>query len=176
MASGACSLENSPLNLVGLREKCEAQLCEALDSIDGAKILVLDEELIGPLGTVVGIIETFRMIMLLGTGDVQTLSDGIYQALITTQVGLVVAIPALLLHAFLSRQARGVTDRMVQAALSFVNTVAVANPKTSRSGSTLPDPLGATDSERNETREALVELLGPLLDRTNPTPSPGTKG
>ena len=55
MASGACSLENSPLNLVGLREKCEAQLCEALDSIEGAKILVLDEELIGPLGTVVGI-------------------------------------------------------------------------------------------------------------------------
>ena len=132
--------------------------------------------LLGLLGTVVGIIETFRMIMLLGTGDVQTLSDGIYQALITTQVGLVVAIPALLLHAFLSRQARAVTDRMVQAALSFVNTVAVANPKTSRSGSTLPDPLGATDSERNETREALVELLGPLLDRTNPTPSPGTKG
>ncbi len=52
MATGACSLENSPINLLGVREECARVLCAALDSLEGQKILVLDPELIGPLGTI----------------------------------------------------------------------------------------------------------------------------
>ncbi|MEP4889118.1 MAG: MotA/TolQ/ExbB proton channel family protein [Aliiglaciecola sp.] len=59
--------------------------------------------LIGLLGTVSGMIETFKMMSLFGTGDPAIVSGGISKALITTELGLVVAIPALVIHALLSR-------------------------------------------------------------------------
>jgi hypothetical protein len=82
--------------------------------------------LLGLLGTVTGIINTFKLITVFGTGDVKTLSSGISEALITTEFGLIVAIPALLLHAFLSRRARGVIDQMEKAAIAFVNQISKA--------------------------------------------------
>jgi len=78
---------------------------------------------LGLLGTVTGIINTFKLITVFGTGDVKTLSGGISEALITTKFGLIVAIPSLLLHAFLSRKARGVVDQMEKAAVAFINQV-----------------------------------------------------
>ncbi|MEM7310360.1 MAG: MotA/TolQ/ExbB proton channel family protein [Planctomycetota bacterium] len=79
--------------------------------------------LLGLLGTVTGIIGTFKLITVFGSGDVKSLSSGISEALITTKFGLIVAIPSLLLHAFLSRKARGILDQMEKAALSFLNQV-----------------------------------------------------
>ncbi len=79
--------------------------------------------LLGLLGTVTGIINTFKLITVFGSGDVKTLSGGISEALITTEFGLIVAIPSLLLHAFLSRKARTVVNKMEKAAVSFVNQV-----------------------------------------------------
>jgi len=80
--------------------------------------------LLGLLGTVTGMINTFKLITVFGSGDVKTLSSGISEALITTEYGLIVAIPSLLIHAFLSRKARGLTDQMEKAAISFINQVA----------------------------------------------------
>ena len=80
--------------------------------------------LLGLLGTVTGIIDTFELITAFGTGDVQTLSGGISEALVTTMFGLIVAIPSLLLYAFLSRKARRITDQMEKVALAFANQVA----------------------------------------------------
>jgi biopolymer transport protein ExbB len=79
--------------------------------------------LLGLLGTVTGIINTFKLITVFGSGDVRTLSSGISEALITTEFGLIVAIPSLLLHAFLSRKARGMVARMEKAAIAFINQV-----------------------------------------------------
>ena len=79
--------------------------------------------LLGLLGTVTGIIDTFKMITVFGSGDVKMLSGGISEALITTKFGLIVAIPSLLLHAFLSRKAKGVISQMEKVAVSFVNQV-----------------------------------------------------
>jgi biopolymer transport protein ExbB len=79
--------------------------------------------LLGLLGTVTGIMNTFTLMTVHGTGDPKTLSSGISEALITTETGLVVAIPSLLLHAFLSRRARGIVDEMEKAAVAFVNRV-----------------------------------------------------
>jgi len=58
--------------------------------------------LLGLLGTVTGMIETFQVITLFGAGDPRLMSGGISQALITTQLGLSVAIPLLLIHSFVS--------------------------------------------------------------------------
>jgi len=79
--------------------------------------------LLGLLGTVTGIINTFKMITVFGSGDVKSLSGGISEALITTKFGLIVAIPSLLIHAFLSRKVRGILGHMETAAVSFVNQV-----------------------------------------------------
>lgn len=59
--------------------------------------------LLGLLGTVSGMIETFRMMTLFGAGDPAAVSGGISEALVTTELGLIVAIPALVLHATLNR-------------------------------------------------------------------------
>jgi biopolymer transport protein ExbB len=84
--------------------------------------------LLGLLGTVTGIMNTFSLITVFGTGDVRTLSSGISEALITTEYGLIVAIPSLLLHAFLSRKAKGIVDRMEKSAVAFLNEVSRAAP------------------------------------------------
>ena len=77
--------------------------------------------LLGLLGTVTGIINTFALITVFGSGDVKSLSGGISEALITTKYGLIVAIPSLLIHAFLSRMARSVTNQMEGAAVALIN-------------------------------------------------------
>lgn len=70
-------------------------------------VIAATTPLLGLLGTVTGMISTFRRITLFGAGDPQALSGGISEALITTKFGLVVAIPTFLLYAFLSRRAQG---------------------------------------------------------------------
>ena len=77
--------------------------------------------LLGLLGTVTGMINTFNMITVFGTGDPQMLSAGISEALITTKFGLVVAVPALICHAVVSRKAKGILGSMEQVTVGFVN-------------------------------------------------------
>ncbi len=79
--------------------------------------------LLGLLGTVTGMIETFRMINIFGTGDAKSLASGISEALVTTEFGLVVAIPALILHALLSRKVAAVKANMEMTSLAFLNGV-----------------------------------------------------
>ncbi|MGE9294052.1 MAG: MotA/TolQ/ExbB proton channel family protein, partial [Puniceicoccales bacterium] len=77
--------------------------------------------LLGLLGTVIGMIRTFNLITIFGTGDAQSLSKGISEALVTTELGLIVAIPALLLHGGLSRFAKRKLAQLEQAAVAFLN-------------------------------------------------------
>jgi len=62
--------------------------------------------LLGLLGTVSGMIATFQAMSLFGAGDTSAVSGGVGEALINTELGLVVAIPALLAHALMSRKAK----------------------------------------------------------------------
>ena len=64
--------------------------------------------LLGLLGTVIGMIETFQAITLFGTGDPKLMAGGISQALVTTVLGLLVAIPTTLLHSFTASSAKGI--------------------------------------------------------------------
>jgi biopolymer transport protein ExbB len=63
--------------------------------------------LLGLLGTVSGMITTFKAMSLFGAGDASAVSGGVGEALINTELGLVVAIPALIAHALMSRRAKG---------------------------------------------------------------------
>jgi biopolymer transport protein ExbB len=60
--------------------------------------------LLGLLGTVIGMIETFQAITLFGTGDPKQMAGGISQALVTTMLGLIVAAPLLGLYTYLSEK------------------------------------------------------------------------
>jgi biopolymer transport protein ExbB len=84
--------------------------------------------LLGLLGTVTGIMGTFALMTEFGTGDPKVLSSGISEALITTEHGLIIAIPSLLLHAFLARKAKGLTDGMEKMAVQFMNHVRTPEP------------------------------------------------
>lgn len=79
--------------------------------------------LLGLLGTVSGMIRTFNLITLFGSGDPKPLAGGISEALITTLFGLVVAIPALILHAFLSRRSQGLIQSTERLGLVFINAI-----------------------------------------------------
>lgn len=89
----------------------------------GAFIMVIAAvaPLLGLLGTVTGMISTFDVITEFGTGDPKLLSGGISIALITTEMGLIVAIPTLLLGNLLSSWAERITDDMEKAALHVTN-------------------------------------------------------
>lgn len=80
--------------------------------------------LMGLLGTVTGIIETFQSITLFGTGDPRLMSGGISQALVTTVLGLVTAIPILLLHSFLSSKSNGLIQILDEQSASLVARLA----------------------------------------------------
>lgn len=73
-------------------------------------ILAAVAPMLGLLGTVSGMIETFQSITLFGTGDPKLMSGGISQALVTTELGLAVAIPILLIHSALSSK----SNRLIQ--------------------------------------------------------------
>jgi biopolymer transport protein ExbB len=79
--------------------------------------------LMGLLGTVMGMIATFKLISSFGSGDPKQLAAGISEALICTATGMAVAIPSLLCHAFLSRKAKGILGSMEQTAVAFVNGI-----------------------------------------------------
>jgi biopolymer transport protein ExbB len=89
----------------------------------GALIIVIAAvaPLLGLLGTVTGMISTFDVITQYGTGDPKLLSGGISTALVTTQLGLVVAIPALILGNLLSGWSNRIKDEMEKAALQIIN-------------------------------------------------------
>lgn len=81
--------------------------------------------LLGLLGTVTGMIHTFQLVTVFGSGDAKLLSGGISEALITTEFGLGIAIPILLAHAFLTRRVRDIIGALERMAASIVNDLKV---------------------------------------------------
>lgn len=76
--------------------------------------------LLGLLGTVTGMIHTFQSITVFGTSDPRLLAGGISEALITTQVGLSIAIPVLLVHHFLSRRVEKIEDDLDEKGTALI--------------------------------------------------------
>jgi len=77
--------------------------------------------LLGLLGTVTGMIETFDVITEFGTGDPKLLSGGISTALVTTELGLIVAIPVLVMGTILASWSTRIKDDIEKSALHLVN-------------------------------------------------------
>ncbi|MEN8719128.1 MAG: MotA/TolQ/ExbB proton channel family protein [Oceanococcaceae bacterium] len=84
------------------------------------KIFAAVAPLLGLLGTVTGMIQTFQAITLFGTGDPKLMAGGISQALITTVLGLVVSIPMVMLHQWLSGRSKGLVQILEEESAGLV--------------------------------------------------------
>jgi len=84
------------------------------------KIISMVAPLLGLLGTVVGMILTFQAITLFGTGDPKTMAGGISQALMTTVLGLCVAIPTVLLHSIVQSRSSSVMHILTEQSAGLI--------------------------------------------------------
>ncbi|WP_051309250.1 MotA/TolQ/ExbB proton channel family protein [Desulfogranum japonicum] len=78
-------------------------------------VLAAIAPLLGLLGTVTGMMNTFNVMALFGTGNIKGMASGISEALITTQTGLVIAIPGLYMKSFLDRRAHNARHQVAAA-------------------------------------------------------------
>ena len=126
------------------------------------KITAAAAPLLGLLGTVSGMINTFKLITVLGTSDAQNFSSGISEALITTQWGLIVAIPALMLAAFLARKAKTVLDDMEKLSIRFMNQI----PEPDDKEDTPPAPPKQENPAPGDELDLEIDLDGDALPQT----------
>lgn len=90
-------------------------------------VLAAVAPLMGLLGTVSGMIGLFKVITLYGTGDPRIMAGGISEALITTQTGLTIAIPILLLHNFIQNRNNSLHVDMEKSAIKVLNRLWILN-------------------------------------------------
>lgn len=93
------------------------------------KIIAVVAPLMGLLGTVTGMIITFQQITLFGTGDPKLMAGGISQALVTTVLGLVVAIPTVFLHTLVASRAKALNQIMQEQAAGIIARQAEQLPR-----------------------------------------------
>ena len=110
----AAGISSANVDAVSLR--LDEQLAEESSRLNRGlptvAVLAAVSPLLGLLGTVTGMIETFQSITLFGTGDPKLMSGGISQALVTTQLGLAVAIPLVLFHSLLVGRANRLVEKL----------------------------------------------------------------
>ena len=87
------------------------------------KVCAAVAPLLGLLGTVTGMINTFQVITMHGTGDPRLMAGGISEAMVTTQVGLAVAIPAMIIASYLGRRARNLSQDMEEKGLALMGSL-----------------------------------------------------
>ena len=115
---------NSSANVETLELKLDDAILKEMPALEKnlslLKLLSGVAPLLGLLGTVTGMILTFQAITLFGTGDPKLMAGGISQALITTVLGLVVAIPILLLHSVAATRSREIVQVLEEQAAGMI--------------------------------------------------------
>ena len=112
--SGHKKLDQSILDLYAMKER--PYIRRFLSVI---AVLAAVAPLFGLLGTVTGMMTTFDVIAVFGTGNAKAMAGGISEALITTQNGLLVAIPGLFMSAFLIRRAYRLESRLDEVVITL---------------------------------------------------------
>ncbi len=87
------------------------------------KLITAVAPLLGLLGTVTGMIETFQSISLFGTGDPKLMASGISQALVTTMLGLIVAIPLLFIHSLLASRSKTLVQILEEQSAGVISAL-----------------------------------------------------
>jgi biopolymer transport protein ExbB len=106
-----------------ISEKIQSSLPLLERNMSALQILGMVSPLLGLLGTVTGMIATFQMITLYGTGDPKIMSGGISEALVTTEYGLIVAIPIILAHGYLQGKIDAIINALEEKSITLVNAI-----------------------------------------------------
>ncbi len=116
--------DNPDLDAESLELKLHEAVLKERPSIESGlnllKVISMVAPLMGLLGTVTGMIITFQMITLFGAGDPKAMAGGISQALITTVLGLVVAIPTVLMHTLVNGKAQRILHILEEQSAGIV--------------------------------------------------------
>jgi biopolymer transport protein ExbB len=116
--------QNRGMSVENLQLKLDDAILKELPSLERGlstiKVLAAISPMMGLLGTVTGMIETFQAITLFGTGDPKMMAGGISQALITTVLGLVAAIPLILLHSIASGRSKAVIEVLEEQSAGII--------------------------------------------------------
>jgi biopolymer transport protein ExbB len=91
-------------------------------SLRGMRHIIVVAPLLGLLGTITGLITAFQMATISGMGKADVLAKGIYEALVTTVAGLVIAIPVLMVHDYLDARIDGFSNQFEEFGVRFLNT------------------------------------------------------
>jgi biopolymer transport protein ExbB len=116
--------ENKDVDAETLQLKLDEAILKEQPAINARiafiKIISMVAPLLGLLGTVIGMIITFQAITLFGTGDPKTMAGGISQALVTTVLGLTVAIPTVLLHSIVHSRAMSIMHVLMEQSAGLI--------------------------------------------------------
>jgi len=116
--------ENRATDVETLELKLDEAIMRESASLDKflwvIKVISVVAPLLGLLGTVTGMIRTFQVITLFGTGDPKMMASGISEALVTTMIGLYTAIPLVLLHALVANTSKGVVEILEEQAAGLI--------------------------------------------------------
>lgn len=104
-----------------MHSKALAEIGRLEKFLPSIAVLATVSPLLGLLGTVTGMITTFNTIAAYGSSDPRLLSGGISEALITTEAGLIIAIPVMLVHSLLSSRVDRIIEEMEKAIVRTVN-------------------------------------------------------
>ena len=117
---------NNPEDLESQLEDILAKATPPLEkNLSVIKLLAAVAPLLGLLGTVIGMIETFQAITLFGTGDPKLMAGGISQALVTTMLGLIAAVPLLFVHNILDSRSRSISQIYEEQAIGLLALVSI---------------------------------------------------
>jgi len=126
--------DNSTIDAETLELKMDEAILRELPALEKRqgviKVLAAVAPLLGLLGTVIGMIQTFQMITLFGTGDPKLMAGGISTALVTTVLGLIVAIPLVLLHTLVVSRSKVLVEILEQQSAGLVARHAEQGPRT----------------------------------------------
>jgi len=116
--------DNPELDTEALELKLSESILRELPKLSSMltliKVISVVAPLIGLLGTVTGMINTFQAITLFGTGDPKLMAGGISQALVTTVLGLVVAIPMTFIFAYLNSRSKNIINILQQESTGII--------------------------------------------------------
>lgn len=119
--------DNKDKDLKTMELKLDESIVKSLPKIEKGiptiKILAAVAPLLGLLGTVTGMISTFQSITLFGTGDPKLMAGGISTALVTTVLGLVCAIPLVLLHNVVSNKSKNLLQILEEQSAGIIATM-----------------------------------------------------
>ena len=117
---------NNPEDLESQLEDILAKATPPLEkNLSVIKLLAAVAPLLGLLGTVIGMIETFQAITLFGTGDPKLMAGGISQALVTTMLGLIAAVPLLFVLNILDSRSRAISQIYEEQAIGLLALVSI---------------------------------------------------